>query len=209
MASSTLCTGRSRAQQVAVGGQPCLLKITQQKSHGHFGKGAFDPMKMEEPLAPAGRVGRARGVGQQVGDLRRQVKGIDHLAFGRAGMGRHAGKVYGGFVSGECLEIQLAQIAAVEGVGELGIEQAQIDAANAGAGFLVGCKAEPDFAVGDLRVREQLFGQGHEDGDARFVIGAQYRASRGRDQGVADLGGQIRVDLGQQHQQFIVRKGKG
>ena len=114
-------------------------------------------------------------------------------------MDRDADDAHDRLVGGEGLVGHLADVAAVEGIGGIDREVARQVGMHAAPDLLVGREGEADRAVRDLGVREQVAGDGHHDGDAGLVVGAEQRRAAGGDDVVADLSGQVGRLLGRQH----------
>ena len=67
---------------------------------------------------------------------------------------------------------------------------------DAAADLLVRREADADLAVGNVRVGDQVFGHGHDDGDAGLVVRTQQRRAAGRDDVLARFAGQRGDGLG-------------
>jgi hypothetical protein len=124
------------------------------------------------------------------------VDRVHQLARRLAGMDGNAGDGDHGEIGGKGLVDDLARIAAVEGIGEIDAQiggQFRVDAA---PDLFVGGEGDADRGARQVGVGDEVAGGGHDDGDARLVIGAQKRGARGGHDILADLGGQIGEILG-------------
>ena len=87
----------------------------------------------------------------------------------------------------EVLVFDLAELAAVHGVGLFCGKGFQIQKIRARADLLVRCKADRDGAMRNLRVRKQVRAGGNNLGDPGLVIRAEQRGAVGDDQILADI----------------------
>ena len=70
--------------------------------------------------------------------------------------------------------------------------------------LFVRCEGDAQGAVWDLRVRQQVFRHGHDDGDAGLVVSAEQRCAAGRHDVVANLVRQVGRLLGREHLRRVV-----
>ena len=89
----------------------------------------------------------------------------------------------------EVFVLQLAQGAAVDGVGVIGAEVFEVETVRAPADLLIRRKADADSGVGDVRSHQFLDG-GQDLCDTGLVVGTQKGRSVGDDQVLADVVGQ-------------------
>ena len=162
------------------------------------------PTMCRKPWRPEVVSGVSVACGQRVHDRGGQVRGVDQLVLGPAGVDRHALDGDFGRVGREGLVDDLAQVRAVQRVGEVGLEIARQVGMHAAADLLVGREADADRAVRQVRVLQQVARRGHDDGDARLVIRAQQRRPGGGHDVVAHFLRQIGQRLGRQHLAGIV-----
>lgn len=198
-----------RLQQSPILSQLRFLEVAQEEVHGARGGRALQLVEMEKPLARVGRLRREVSVRQRRHDAPGKLERIDQLGLGAAGMGGDPADRDGGFIRREGLVDNLADLAAVQRVGEIRGEPRQVDMPDARADLLVGREAEAQLAVRQLPVRQQMTRQRHQNGDASLVVGAEQRAAAGGDDVVAELLAQVGVDLRHQDQQLIVGKDDG
>ena len=161
-------------------------------------------VQVDKPIAAVRRLRRPRVVRQRVGNRRRIGQRIHQNILGAARMRRHTRDMHHPLVRRERLVDDFAHIAAIQRVRPIRLQQPEVDVANARADLLVGRKADPDFAVLDLGMAQQVVGHRHDDRHARLVVGAQDRAAGGRDDVVADLRAQVGAQFGHQYQQRIL-----
>ena len=143
-------------------------------------------------------VGRGLGGRQQIDQLHGHENGALHLVFGRAGVDVHAmnGDLSAGGV--EVFILQLAQLAAVYGVGHRRAEARHVEVVGAAAHLLVGGKAHGNAAMGDLRVEGEILHGGHDLRHAGLVVSPQQGSAVGDDQVLAHIFGQA-LKLGGLH----------
>ena len=96
----------------------------------------------------------------------------------------------------EVLVLQLADRAAVHGVGEIAAELGDVELVGAQADLLVGVEADAHLAVLDLGMSLQVGHRGDDLGDAGLVVGAEKRRAVGHDQVVAQIVHQLGEVLG-------------
>ena len=70
-----------------------------------------------------------------------------------------------GGVSGKRLEINLAEIFAVERVADIGGELPEIEPGHAARDLLVGVEADPQDAMGNFGMPQQVTNRAHDHGD--------------------------------------------
>ena len=87
----------------------------------------------------------------------------------------------------EALRFDLSAASAVDGIREVGAEALDVEVRGPAAHLFVGSERDPDTAVLDLRVSDQMRGGRDDLRDACFVVGPQERRSRGGDDVVAHL----------------------
>ena len=135
---------------------------------------------------------------QHVHELQGHEAGVAHLVLGGAGVDVEApdGDLGGGGV--EILILQLAQLAAVHGVGRGGPEALHVEVVGAAAHLLVGGDGHGDAAVGDLGMGGQILHGGEDLGHTGLVVGAQQGGAVGDDQVLAHIPGQA-GKLGRPH----------
>ena len=98
----------------------------------------------------------------------------------------------------------LAQVAAVEGVGEIDAEVFRQVAVHAAPDLFVGGEGDAEGGPRQVGVFQEMPCRGHDHGDARLVIGAQQRGARGGHDVMADLFGEIGKLLGRERQVGVV-----
>ena len=128
------------------------------------------------------RVGGGLGGGQAADELTGQQRRVLHLVFGGAGVDVHAFDRHpdGGGV--EILIFDLAQRAAVHGIGEGRAEFVIVEVVRAPADLLVRGQADRHAPVADLRVGLQEFHGGDDLRRAGLVVGAKQGCAVGDDQ---------------------------
>ena len=142
--------------------------------------------QVEKSLVALG-MGGGFGGGQQPDELGQQQGGVFHLIFGAAGVdiepvdgdGRRSGI--------EVFVFDLAQLAAINGIGLLCGEAFHTETVGAPADLLIGGEADGDGAVLDFRVGDEHFAQGDDLRNAGLVIGAQQGGAVGDDELLPDV----------------------
>ena len=114
--------GADLLEQLAVGAQAVQLEVAQDEVEIGRGRGAAHLVEVDEPLAAVGGLGRQGDVRQRVDDLGGQVQGVDQLVLGLARMDRHALDVDVRLVGREGLVDDLAELGAVQRVGDVGLQ---------------------------------------------------------------------------------------
>ncbi len=107
--------------------------------------------------------------------------GVDHLVLGIAGVHVAAGEGDTGHCGVEVLELELAYLAAVHGVGEVAAEALHVEFVCAQTDFLVGIEAHADVAVLDFGMMDEIVHGRYDFGDACLVIGAEECVAVGDD----------------------------
>ena len=125
-------------------------------------------------------------------------RGVDHLALRRAGMDGlaadldlRAGRV-------EVLIFQLAECAAVDGIGVIRAEARDVEPVRAAADLLIGREGKLHGAMLPVG-REQQLGRGQNLRHAGLVVRAEERRAVGDDQALADGVFQLRIFLRREH----------
>ena len=116
--------------------------------------------------------------------LLRDADGVAHLALGVAGMDVAALDADGSRGGVEVLELQLADLAAVDRIGVVGPEFRHVELHDAPADLLVGREADLDLTVRDIRVLHQVLDRIHDLRDAGLVVSAEQRSTVRRDEGL-------------------------
>jgi hypothetical protein len=127
-----------------------------------------------------------------------RVACVHELVLGLAGVGGDALDAHHGLVGRERLVDDLADLPAVERVGDVGLEVLRHVGVHAAAYLLVRSEADADGAVRDVGVLEQVPRQHHDDGHASLVVGAEERRAAGRDDVLPHLLGEVGRGLGRQ-----------
>ena len=164
---------------------------------------------MDEALAPVGQFGQHRVLREGGDDLGGEVDGVDHFAFGEARVDRDALDLDGCAIGGEAFVFNLAQFAAVEGIGEVDPQIGGQAFVNAAADFFIGGEGEADLAVRDLGVGQKVAGGGHQDGHTGLVVGPQKREAGGGDDVMALFVGEFGGDVGGEGQRRVIGVGDG
>ena len=138
-------------------------------------------------------MGGGFGGGQQADEFGGHQGGVFHLPLGAAGVDIQAAHRQNGGGGVKVFVFDLAQFAAVHGIGFGGREPLQTEAVGTTPDLLIGGKADRNRAVPDLRVGQQLLAQGHDLRHAGFVIGPQQGGTVGDDQLLPDIFLQHRV----------------
>ena len=144
--------GADLLQQLAVGLQTVPFEIAQDEVELGRRRCAAHLVEVDESLAVARGLRRQRDVGQRVDDLGGQVQGIDQDVLGLAGVGGHALDGHDRLVRRERLVDDLAELGAVQRVGDVGLQVVRQIGVDAAADLLVRREADPDRAVGEVRV---------------------------------------------------------
>ena len=160
----------------------------------HFGvlHVALDGVQVEKALVALGELGHGP-FGQQGAVFHGHGHGVYHLALGGAGVDAQAGDLHGGRGGVEVFVLQLAQEAAVHGIGEVAAKALYVEVVGAGADLLIGGEAQLDGAVG-LVLPDNLRGGAEDLRHAGLVVAAQEGGAVGGDEGFALLleqGGEI------------------
>ena len=126
--------------------QTVLLEVAQDEVQLGRGRGAAHLVEMDEALAAVGGLGRQRDLRQRVDDLGREVQRVDQLVLGPAGMDRDALDGDHRLVGREGLVDDLAQLGAVQRVGDGGVQVLRQVGVDAAADLLVRREADPHRA---------------------------------------------------------------
>src|SRR5262245_47403910 len=70
--------------------------------------------------------------------------------------------------------------------------------------LFVRCEPDPDAAMRQVWILQEVARDSHDDGDARLVVGAEERGPAGGDDVFAQLPGKVRKLLGRQHDAGLV-----
>ena len=124
------------------------------------------------------------------------MDGIDQLARRLAGVDRDAGDSDDREIGGEGLIDNLACVIAIESIGEIDAEIGGEFGVDTAPDLFVGGEGDADIGARQVGVFQQMTRGGHDDGDARLVIGAQKRGAGGGDDIFADLGSEIGEIIG-------------
>ena len=81
----------------------------------------------------------------------------------------------------EVLIGDLFAIGAIDGIGESGPELLGVEVERASADFFIDREGEADWVVLNLRVALVIGKDGHDDGDAGFIVSAQQSIAIGDD----------------------------
>ena len=82
----------------------------------------------------------------------------------------------------EILILELTERSTIDGIGDVRAEIRNIETVCTPTDFLIRCKANADFSMLYLRVRQKMFRHGHNLCDARLVVGAEQRRTVRYDQ---------------------------
>ena len=121
-------------------------------------------------------------LGQQSHELGCQQAGVHHLALGIARMHADTFNINLGRGGIEVLELQLAHVATVHGVGPLATEALHVEMVGTHAYLLVGVEGYAYVAVGNLLVLLQIDHGLHNLGYAGLVVSTQQRRAVGHDE---------------------------
>ena len=115
--------------------------------------------------------------------------------------------LHGDFGGGrvEVFVFDLAFEAAVHRVGEFRPEPLYVEEIHSAADLFVRREPDPDRAVFRFGVGRQVFGCGHDFGDAGFVVGAEQCRAVGHNQPVPFVERQFR-EIGGAHREFVVQR---
>ena len=165
-----------------------LLPVVVADDVGEIGLlyGSLEGDEVEEALV-AFRVFRTLAGGQQGIEFLADMDGVAHLSLGIAGVHVAALDVDLGAGSVEVLKLQLAYLAAVHGIAEIGPETGDVELDHAAADFFVGREADADLAVLELRMLHDVLHRVHNLGHAGLVVGAQQGGAVGGDEGLAHV----------------------
>ena len=141
---------------------------------------AVDAQQMVEALIAVGGLGDV-GLGNEGVELASQTTGVDHLALGITRVYAHTLDDDLGGSSIEVLILQVAQVAAIHGVGPLASELLDIEVMGTHAYLLVGIESHTDVAVLDFVVVTQIAHRLDNLGYTRLVVGTEQRVAVGHD----------------------------
>ena len=127
---------------------------------------------------------------QAIDDPSRDLDGVFHLALGIAGMGADAFDGDHGTVGRERLVLDMPRGFAVDRIGKIRAELAEIGLVDAAADLFVGCEQDLDRAVLDVGMADQEMRGIDDFGKARLVVGAEQGGAVGGDDVIADLIGE-------------------
>ena len=85
----------------------------------------------------------------------------------------------------EILILELTEGSAVYRIGDIRAEIRNIETVCTPTDFLIRCKANADFSMLYLRVRQKMFRHGHNLCDARLIVGAEQRRAIRHDEVLA------------------------
>ena len=142
---------------------------------------ALDAQQMVEALIAFCGLGRLIG-GEHRSELCCEGTGIDHLALGIARVDAHTFYIYARAGGIEVLELELAHIATVHGIGPLAAELPDIEMVGAHAYLLIRVEGDADIAVADLLMVAQIAHGLHDLCNAGLVVGSQQGVAVGDDQ---------------------------
>ena len=152
---------------------------------------------MDETVPTRGRLGTQPVRRQRGHDLTRHAQGVDELAVGLTGMDVDAAHVNPDLNRREALVLDLAQIRAVQRVGEGGAKRLDVEPRRAHPDLLVGRESHAQGRPWQLRVGGQVRDRGDDLGHAGLVVGAEQRVAAGGDDVVTalvrQLGHRLRV----------------
>ena len=140
-------------------------------------------------------------------DLGGQMEGVDQDVLSLTRMSRHALDGHRGLVRRECLVDDLAELGAVQCVGDVGPQITRQIGVHAAADLLVRRETDPDRAVGEVRVLQQMTSHDHDDGDAGLVVGTEQGGPAGGDDVLAALRCQIGELIRREHLVRVIGQG--
>ena len=155
---------------------------------GRFGGGfiARHFAEVEEALIALG-VGGSFGGGQQADKFRQQQGRVLHFVFGTTGVDiepPHLDRRRRGI---EVFILDLAQLAAIHGIGFLGREAIHAEAVGAAADLLIGGETDGNGTMLYLGVSQQVLAQGNDLRHTGFIIGAQQGGAIGDNKLLAEV----------------------
>src|SRR5690606_28682821 len=124
---------------------------------------------------------------QEVMKIDGKLQRIDEFAFGITRM--EAFTVNSDFGTG-CIEVLISKFThwtAIYCKSKISTKRRYIKVVHPRPNLFIGCKADPDLAVGNFRVYDQSRHRAHNGGNTGLVVGAQQRSAIGDDQGFADV----------------------
>ena len=147
-------------------------------AHRGVRDGARDALQVDKAVVAVGVLG-AHVRRQHPVEVGRDVQRVDHAVLGGAGVDRVALDAHGHVGRVEALPLQLADSAAVYGVGVLAPKGVDIEQRRPVADLLVGAKADAQARMRQLGVLVQARNERHDHGDACLVVAAQQRGAVG------------------------------
>ncbi len=187
--------------------RPSSSKSRQDHVEFRCGRTARHLVDMDEALSYTCRLRGAGGLRQELDDLGGQMERVDQFVLGGSCVDGDALDLDRRLVGRESFVDDLAHRAPVKRIGDIRaqiLRQRRIDAA---ADLFVRRKTDPERSVPDLRIGQQMRGDGHGNGDPGLVVGAEQGLAAGRDDILAFLAGQRRITLRIQHLVGIVGQG--
>ena len=133
---------------------------------------ALDAQEVVESLVALCGFGNLR-LGNMAVELAGQAAGVDHLALGVASVHTHALDSDAGSGGIEVLIFQVADVAAVHGVGPLAAKLLHVEVVGALADFLVGVESHAYVAMLDLIMVAQIAHGLHNLSHAGLVVGTE------------------------------------
>ena len=175
------------------GGQLFVIVIANNKAHRGSGRVAFDIGGVNKTAPAGGAFGGGKFAGQHAQQFAGEVHGVDHAVIvGSAGVGRDASDFDDGAISRKSLPAYFTNGTTIKRISGRGAEMRDIEMIDAMAYFFVWVKTNPDLAVRDAGIAQQLLGSRHDNGNTGFVIGTEERRARGGD----DIFAQRRQNIG-------------
>jgi len=121
------------------------------------------------------------------GELGSEGAGIDHLTLGIAWVDTDTFYIYARAGCIEVLELELAHIASIHGVGPFAAEALYVEMVGSHAYLLVGVEGDADVTMLDLGMVAQPTHGLDNLGDASLVVGSQQGMSVGHDEILTDV----------------------
>ena len=122
-----------------------------------------------------------------------QENGVLHLSLRAAGMNAAPVHMEGHIRGVEVFIFQLAQRAAVHGVGIIRSEAFHIEMVHTAAHLFIGSKTDPHGSMSDFRMGQQIFRHGHDLRHAGLIVRTKKRGAVRDDQTLSDQSGKLRV----------------
>jgi hypothetical protein len=114
-------------EQLDVGGEEVVIEVAHDEADRRAAGRPLDGVGVDEPLAPAGGLGREPVGGQRGQHAAGQPRGVDELARGETGVDVDALDGDDRLRAGERLVLQLADLRAVERVRAVGAEALDVE----------------------------------------------------------------------------------